>query len=163
MVLEFEVVDIENPETYEIIIGQGNFTVKTIDDLHVTLASAVPNLAFGVAMNESKPQLVRMSGTNEELTKLASETAKKIAAGHIFVIYIKGAYPINVLPAIKSLPCVCMIYVATSNPLQVIVAKTQLGRSIIGCVDGLYATRIETEKEKEDRKKVLVQLGFTPG
>lgn len=160
--VETEVIDVPNQNESEIIIGLGNFTVKTIDDFYTLLYSSSAGIKFGTAMNEAKPKLTRATGNDETLKKLASETALKIGAGHVFVIYIKGAYPINVLPNIKRHPCVCAIYAATSNPLQILVAKTNLGRAVIGAVDGTPAEAIENDTQKEERRALVKKLGFLP-
>lgn len=155
-----EIINVDNPNEYEIIIGQGNFSIFAVDDLYRTLFAAVPKMDFAVAMNEAKPQLTRVNGNNEELKKLAAETCLKIGAGHVFVVYMKGAYPIHVLKALKSHPCVAGIYVATSNPLQVIIKETELGRSVVGVVDGKKATKIETDEQKKERRGMLEKFGF---
>lgn len=160
--MDIESIDIQNPNESEIVIGLGNFTVKTIDDLYTLLYSSSAGIKFGVAMNEAKPKLTRVAGNDEGLKKLASETALKIGAGHVFVVYIKGAYPINVLPNLKHSPCVCSIYAATSNQLQILVAKTNLGRSVIGAVDGTPAEAVENEAQREERRALVKKLGFLP-
>lgn len=160
--MEIETIDIPNPLEAEIIIGLGNFTVKTIDDLYTLLYSSSAGIRFGAAMNEAKPKLTRAVGNDEGLKKLASEAALKIGAGHVFVVYIKGAYPLHVLNGLKHHPCVCTIYAATSNPLQILVVKTNLGRAVIGAVDGTPAIAIESEEQKEERRALVKKLGFLP-
>ncbi len=155
-----EVIDIENPEEYEIIIGQGNFSIFAVDDLYKAVLISVPKLDFALAMNEAKPQLTRVNGNNDKLKKLAAEACLKIGAGHVFVVYMKGAYPIHVLKSLKNHPCVAGIYAATSNPLQVIVKETGLGRSVVGVVDGKKATKIETDEQKKERREMLEKFGF---
>jgi len=157
---KIKTIKIKNPETNEIIIGQGNFTVKTIEDFPAVLQNAFPKIEFGVAMNEAKPKLVRMNGNNEKLKERAAKTALEIGAGHIFVIFFKNAFPIHVLNAVKAMPTVASIYCATSNELEIITAETALGKSIIGVVDGTATKRIENEKEKEERIELLKKLGF---
>lgn len=157
-----EVVPIETAEGLEVIIGQGNFTVKTIDDFHSLLYSSAPGIKFGAAMNEAKPKLARVVGNEPTLKELAAKTALAIGAGHIFVIYLKGAYPIHVLNSVKEHPCVCNIYVATSNPLQVLVATTELGRAVVGVVDGSAAKSIETDSQKEERRAMVKKFGYVP-
>jgi len=158
--VKFSVLEIENPETNEIIIGQGNFTVKTIEDFYDVIISSSPGIEFGVAMNEAKPKLVRVNGNNEELKDRASKTCLQLGAGHAFVIYFRKAFPLHVLNAIKAMPTVASIYCATSNPLQLITAETALGKSIIGVIDGTTAQTIETPKEKKERIELLEKLGF---
>lgn len=147
-------------EEYEIIIGQGNFSIFAVDDLYKAVLISVPKLDFALAMNEAKPQLTRVNGNNDKLKKLAAEACLKIGAGHVFVVYMKGAYPIHVLKSLKNHPCVAGIYAATSNPLQVIVKETGLGRSVVGVVDGKKATKIETDEQKKERREMLEKFGF---
>ena len=108
----------------------------------------------------SGPCLVRSSGNDEELRRCAEEEALKIGAGHTFVILLRNAYPINILPHLKQVPEVCNIYAATANPLQVLVAETEQGRGIIGVVDGFLTRGIETEKDVSDRKQFLRKIGY---
>ncbi len=157
--MELKIVDIGEPGC-EVIIGQGNFTIKTIEDLYDAVYSAAPGVKFGAAMNEAKPKVVRVTGNDEEMKKKAAEIALKIGAGHVFVVCMKNAFPIHVLNRIKELPTVCTIYAATSNPLQVIVAETDLGRAVIGVVDGTTADHIESAEEKRQRKELVRRFGY---
>jgi len=151
---------IENKEVNEIIIGQGNFTVKTIEDLYEAVNSAYAGVEFGIGMNEAKPKLTRKKGNSIELEKKASELALKIGAGHVFVIVFHKAFPIHVLNAVKSVPTVANIFCATSNPLELIIAETELGRAVLGAVDGTSAEKIETVEEEKERLQLLKKLGF---
>jgi len=158
--VRMEVVEIEKPEGVEVIIGQGNFSIFTVDDLAKTLLTAVPGIKFGIAMNEAKPQLTRYTGNDSELEQLAAKNAVKIGAGHVFVILMKNAFPINVLNAVKNHPAVAMVYGASENPFQVIVGETDLGRSVLGVVDGKAANRIETDEQKEERRELVEKIGY---
>jgi adenosine/AMP kinase len=132
-----------------------------VEDLHEALVTAVPNIAFGLAFCEaSGPCLVRWSGTDHELTDLARNNAQAIGAGHSFVILLRNCFPINVLPALRQVPEVCGIYCATANPVEVIIAETQLGRGILGVVDGSRPKGIEQESDIADRKAMLRQFGY---
>ncbi len=125
------------------------------------IVGSVPGAYFGLAFCEaSGPCLVRSSGNDEELRRCAEEDALKIGAGHTFVILLRNAYPINILPHLKQVPEVCNIYAATANPLQVLVAETEQGRGIIGVVDGFLTRGIETEKDVSDRKQFLRKIGY---
>ncbi len=153
--MEIEVVQVHIPEGANIILGHSHF-IKTVEDLYEVLVTTNPNLRFGIAFNEaSGPCLIRYEGNDEELTQVAIENAQKIGAGHLFVIVIKNGYPINVLNQIKNVQEVCRIFAATANPLQVLVAKTEQGRGVIGVVDGFAVKGIEEEKDKEWRKNFL--------
>ena len=158
--MEMNVIDIKKDDGVEFIVGQGNFSIYTVDDLAKTLLTCVSGIKIGVAMNEAKPKLTRVAGNDEHLKELAANAALKIGAGHIFVIMMRGAFPINVLNNIKGHPSVCAVYGASENPFQVIVAKTNLGTSVIGVVDGTSAEKIEDKYEKKERRDLLEKIGY---
>jgi adenosine/AMP kinase len=148
------------PEGCNIILGQSHF-IKTVEDLHEALVNAVPGIKFGIGFCESSgPCLVRVGGNDEQLRKVASQAALAIGAGHSFVIYLRNAYPINVLDKVKNVPEVCSIYAATANPIEVIVAKTGLGRGILGVVDGSPPRGIEGPQDEQQRKELLRKIGY---
>ena len=161
--LEFKTVKIEVPKDCNVILGMAHF-IKTIEDLYEALINAVPNIKFGIGFCESSgPCLVRHEGNDEELRRLAAEKAFEIACGHSFIIFLKNAYPINVLDKIKKVPEVCTIYAATSNSLEVIIAETNQGRGIVGVIDGLKSKGIETEEDIRARKEFLRKIGYKLG
>jgi len=161
--LEFKTVKVEVPEDCNVILGMAHF-IKTIEDLYEALVNAVPNIKFGIGFCESSgPCLVRHEGNDEKLRRLAAEKAFEIACGHSFIIFLKNAYPINVLDKIKKVPEVCTIYAATSNPLEVIIAETKQGRGIMGVIDGLKSKGIETEEDTKARKEFLRKIGYKLG
>jgi hypothetical protein len=158
--MELEVIKIENPNNYNFILGQSHF-IKTVEDIYETMVGSVPNIRFGLAFCESSgPRLVRFAGNDLELIELAKINAFKIGAGHSFIIFIKDAFPINVLRAIKDVQEVCNIYCATANTVEVIVAKTEQGKGILGVIDGASPLGIETEKDVEERKAFLRKFGY---
>jgi adenosine/AMP kinase len=158
--LETKVVRIDVPEGVNIVLGQSHF-IKTVEDLHEAIVCTVPHAKFGIAFNESSgPCLVRVSGNEQELTKLAGKAALELGAGHSFIVFLKDAYPINVLDKIKAIPEVCSIYAATANPIQVVVAETDQGRGILGVIDGLKPKDIEGPKDVENRKSFLRKIGY---
>ena len=158
--VETRVIRIDVPEGANVILGQSHF-IKTVEDLHEAIVGAVPSAKFGIAFNESSgPCLVRVSGNEQELTALAGKAALKLGAGHSFVVFLKDAYPINILDKIKAVPEVCSIYAATANPLQVIVAETGQGRGILGVIDGSKPKDVEGPKDVEDRKSLLRKIGY---
>jgi len=79
------------------------------------------------------------------------------------LIFIKNAYPVNVLDKIKKVPEVCTVYAATANPLEVLIAETSQGRGIVGVVDGLKSKGIETDKEVVERRQFLRKIGYKLG
>jgi hypothetical protein len=158
--LEFRTVKVDVPENCNVILGMAHF-IKTVEDLYEALINAVPNIKFGIGFCESSgPCLVRHEGNDEELRQLAAKKAFEISCGHSFIIYLKNAYPINVLDKIKKVPEMCTIHAATANPLEVIVAETQQGRGIVGVVDGFASEGIETQEDIKKRKEFLRKIGY---
>ena len=158
--MELKTVRMEFPEDANIIIGQTHF-IKTAEDLYEVMVSAVPGAKFGLAFNEaSGPCLVRAEGNDSELKALAIKNVKAIGAGHVFVIILKDAFPINVLNAIKNCPEVCSIFCATANPIEVIITQTELGRGVLGVIDGSSPKGVETDKDIQERKEFLRMIGY---
>jgi hypothetical protein len=157
---EYKTVRIEAREGCNVILGMAHF-IKTVEDLYEALVNAVPNIKFGIGFCESSgPCLVRHEGTDEELRQLAAKTALEVGCGHSFIIFLKNAYPINVLDKVKQVPEVCTVYAATANPLEIIIAETPQGKGIIGVVDGLKSKGIETERDIKERKEFLRKTGY---
>ena len=155
-----KIVDVKVPDGCNAILGQSHF-IKTVEDLHEAMVNSVPNAKFGIAFCESSgPCLVRSEGNDTELKQLASKTALELSAGHTFIIFMKDAYPINVLDKVKSVPEVCNIYLASANPCQVILAETNQGRGVLGVIDGFTSKGVETEKDMRDRKDFLRKIGY---
>ena len=158
--MEFKTVKIEPPKDCNIILGQSHF-IKTAEDLSEALVNSVPGIQFGLGFCESSgPCLVRHEGNDDELRRLASEKALEIGCGHCFVIYLKDAYPLNVLDKIKMVPEVCSIYAASANPLEIVIAETEQGRGIMGVIDGSKSKGIETDKDIADRRAFLRKIGY---
>jgi adenosine/AMP kinase len=158
--MEFEAVPLAIPTGANVIVGQSHF-IKTIVDLHETLAGSSPSLRFGAAFCEaSGPRLVRRSGNDPELVDAAVAAALAIGAGHCFVVYLRDGYPVNVLNQLKSVPEVCRIVCATANPLDVLVAVTDRGRGIMGVVDGEPPLGVETDDDVEARLELLRAIGY---
>lgn len=153
-------VRIEKPESVNLILGQAHF-IKTVEDLHEALVGAVPGIQFGLAFCEaSEPALVRASGTDTALIELAKTHALRLGAGHVFVVFLGNAFPINVLNAVKNVPEVCQIFCATGNPVEVILAETEQGRGVIGVIDGIRPKGIETEADVQARQALLRRFGY---
>ena len=154
-------VKIKNPEQkYQVIIGQANFSIFTTDNLFMTMLTTVPGIKCAVAMNEAVPKLTRVTANDATLEKLASENALAIAASHAFVIMMENAFPINVIPHIKNHPAVCNIFVASANDIEVVITETELGRAIIGVVDGSSVNKIETTEQKKERRELTEKIGY---
>ena len=158
--MDLSLVAIDKPEDLNLILGQSHF-IKTVEDLHEALAQAGGRLRFGIAFCESSgPRLVRRSGNDPELVRLAVANALAIGAGHSFIVFLADGFPVSVLNAVKSVPEVCRIFCATANPVQVVVAETEQGRAILGVVDGRAPLGVETEGDVADRKALLRTLGY---
>lgn len=158
--MEIMIEKIKVPENYNIILGQSHF-IKTIEDLYEALVNSVPNIKFGLAFNEaSGPCLVRKDGTDSELIEIAVENIKRIGAGHAFIIVMSNVFPISVLPAIKDCREVVNIFCATANPVEVLIAKTEQGKGIIGVIDGFTPKGIELDSDIGQRKKFLMDIGY---
>lgn len=154
-------VEIEKPDEMNFILGQSHF-IKTVEDIHEIMVNTVPGIKFGMAFCEASGKcLVRSSGTDPELVKLAQKNALAIGAGHSFILFLgEGYYPINVLNAIKMVPEVCRIYCATANTTQVLVAESEQGRGILGVIDGSAPLGVEDEAEVSWRKGFLRMIGY---
>ncbi len=159
--MELISVKIEKPEDTNFILGQSHF-IKTVEDVHETLVNTVPGIKFGLAFCEASGKcLVRWSGTDEAMTDLARRNAQAIGAGHSFIIFLgDGFYPLNVLNAIKAVPEVCRIFCATANMVEVVVVQTELGRGILGVVDGSSPLGIEVDEDIAWRKGFLRMIGY---
>jgi adenosine/AMP kinase len=161
--LEFVTVKIEPLKDCNTILGMAHF-IKTAEDLYEALVNSVPNIKFGLGFCESSgPCLVRHEGNDQELKKLAAEKAFEIGCGHSFIIYIKNAYPLNILDKIKKVPEVCTIYAATANQLEVIIAETSQGRGIVGVVDGAKSEGLETDADVAERRAFVRKIGYKLG
>jgi adenosine/AMP kinase len=158
--VSIEAVTIDKPQDMNVIIGQAHF-IKTVEDVHESLAGASPHLRFGLGFCEaSAARLVRRSGNDPELTELAARNALAIGAGHAFLVLLRDGFPINVLNQIKAVPEVCGIYCATANDVDVLVAVSDRGRGIIGVIDGSPPAGIETDADAADRHHLLRAIGY---
>jgi len=159
--MELDIVRIEKPESMNIILGQSHF-IKTVEDLHEALVNTVPGIQFGLAFCEaSGPALVRSSGTDEGLVKLAEKNAFAISSGHSFIICLgDGYFPVNVLNTVKMVPEVCRIFCATANAIDVVIAENDQGRGILGVIDGVKSQGIESEDDVAQRKGFLRAIGY---
>jgi adenosine/AMP kinase len=159
--MELQIVPIAKPEDMNFILGQSHF-IKTVEDIHETMVTAIPGAKFGLAFCEaSGPALVRATGTDPDLVELAKRNALALSAGHAFILFLgEGLYPVNVLNRIKMVPEVCRVFCATANPVQVIVAETDQGRGILGVVDGVTTKGLESDADAQQRKDFLRMIGY---
>lgn len=156
-------VQIERPDKFDlnIVIGMSHF-IKTVEDIYEAIANVNPRIKFGLAFCEaSGPRLIRTTGTDKNLIKLAVKNAEKIGAGHSFVLMLDETFPVNIMHSLRTVPEIVSIFCATSNPLQVIVGESEQGRGILGVIDGGTPLGVETKKDVDDRKKLLREgLGY---
>ena len=161
MSVQLSIVPIEKPEAINFILGQSHF-IKTVEDIHEALVTAVPNIKFGLAFCEaSGDRLVRWTGTDQALIDLAIRNAQALAAGHAFILFLgEGFFPINVLNVVQNVPEVVRTFCATANPTQVIVAETGQGRGILGVIDGEPVVGVEDDEGITWRKGLLRRFGY---
>jgi uncharacterized protein len=158
--MELQTVKIEKPGDLNFILGQSHF-IKTVEDLYEVIVQTVPGMKFGIGFCESSgPALVRYAGNDPKLIELAQKNALALAAGHAFIIFMEGGFPLNILNAVKNVPEVCRVFCATANPVEVIVAQTEQGRGILGVIDGVKTKGIETEADIKVRKEFLRKIGY---
>ena len=158
--MRLDEVRIEPAADSQIIIGQAHF-IKTVEDIYETLATSMPGLKFGVAFCEaSGKSLVRCDGSDKELTRLATEYASRIAAGHSFVVVLAGAFPINVMNRLKTVEEVDQIFCATANPVTVVVADGGKGRGVLGVIDGESPKGVEGDADRSERREFLMKIGY---
>lgn len=159
--MELKAIEIAKPSAdLNVIVGQAHF-IKTVEDLYEAIVQAVPGVKFGVAFCEaSGPCLVRHTGTDEGLEAAAVAAASAIAAGHVFVVMLGNAFPLNVLNQIKAVTEVCTVFCATANPLTVVVGEHRGGRGVMGVIDGSTPTGVEAEGERAERHALLRRFGY---
>lgn len=163
ILFQLKLVQIENPEELNFILGQSHF-IKTVEDIHEAVVTGIPGAKFGLAFCEaSGAALVRSSGTDAELQALAERNALALGAGHSFILFLRDAFPINVMNAIKLVPEVASIYCATANPVQVILAESAQGRGILGVIDGMHTQGIEDVDGVAWRTGFLRKIGYKIG
>src|SRR5512142_942785 len=158
--VQLDSVRMEFPSEANIIVGQSHF-IKTVEDLYEAVVGAVPQAKFGLAFNESSgPCLTRCDGNDEELRTIAARNAQALGAGHVFVLIVREAYPINLLNAIRNIPEVCSIFCATANPVEVILATSAQGRGVMGVIDGSAPKGVEGPADVAARKEFLRKIGY---
>lgn len=158
--MNLQLVPVDKPDAMNVIIGQAHF-IKTVEDLHETLVGVSPHLRFGLAFCEaSGERLVRRSGNDDTLTELAARNALVLGAGHSFIVFLTEGYPVNVLNQIKQVPEVCHVLCATANRVEVVIAETELGRGIVGVIDGEPPKGVESDADITERKQLLRKVGY---
>ena len=158
--MDIKTYKIDKPTDMNFILGQSHF-IKTVEDVHEAIVNINAGIKFGIAFCEaSQKALVRYSGNDEECIKLALKNARNIACGHSFILFLSNAFPLNILNTIKNVPEVVQIFCATANETEVIIAETDLGRGILGVVDGVNTGKVESEQDIAERKEFLRKIGY---
>ncbi|MCB5233767.1 MAG: adenosine-specific kinase [Candidatus Cloacimonetes bacterium] len=158
--MELKLVALNFPEDCNIILGQSHF-IKTVEDVYEAMVNSVPGVEFGLAFCEaSGPCLIRKDGTDTKLIEIAVDNMRKLGAGHVFMIVMRNAFPLNVLPAVKDCREVVNIFCATANPVEVIVAQSEQGRGVLGVIDGSSPKGVELDTDISHRKKFLLDIGY---
>jgi hypothetical protein len=158
--MELEAIAMEVPPDSNIVIGQSHF-IKTVEDLYEAVVNSVPQAKFGLAFNESSgPCLTRADGNDEDLRQAAIRNVQALGAGHVFVLIVRDAYPVNLLHAIRRTPEVVNLFCATANPVQAIVARHEQGRGVMGVIDGSSPKGVETPGDVQARHEFLRKIGY---
>jgi hypothetical protein len=158
--MELKSVLLEVPENSNVIFGQSHF-IKTVEDLYEAIVNTVPQARFGLAFCEASGAcLIRAEGNNDELKQAAIRNAQAVAAGHTFVICLRDAFPINLLSRIKDVPEVVGLFCATANPVEVIIIESELGRGVLGVIDGTSPQGVEGPEDIKWRQKLLRKFGY---
>ena len=161
--MDLKTVAIEKPAEMNFILGQSHF-IKTVEDIYEAIVTTNPAMKFGVAFCEaSGPALVRHAGNDQKLIGIAIKNGMNIACGHCFIIFMEGGFPVNILNTLKQVPEVCTIFCATANPVEVIIAETAAGRGILGVIDGMKPSGIESEQDIRVRTEFLRKIGYKLG
>lgn len=155
-----ELVPIETPDSANLILGHAHF-IKTAEDLYETVVNSVPNISFGIAFSEaSGPRLVRSEGNDEGLTRAAERELVRLGCGHTFLIFLKNAYPINLLRDVRACVEVATIYCATANPVVAVVYRSGEAGAILGVMDGEGPLGIEDEAQARARREFVRKIGY---
>ena len=158
--LDLLAVTMEIPSEANIVIGQSHF-IKTVEDIYEAVVTTAPQAKFGLAFNESSGAcLVRAEGNDQALREAAIRNAQALAAGHVFVLLVQNAYPINLLNALRNVPEVCSIFCATANPVQVVLARSEQGQGVLGVIDGSSPKGVESEEDVAWRHELLRKIGY---
>jgi adenosine/AMP kinase len=158
--MELQNVRMQIPEGANLILGHSHF-IKTAEDLYEVVVNTVPGAKFAIAFNEaSGPCLIRVEANDDELRRAAISNAQSIGAGHVFVLLVRQAYPINLLGRVRDCFEVCSIYCATANPVEVIVTQTEQGRGVLGVVDGSSPKGVEDPEHRKHRHEFVRKIGY---
>jgi adenosine/AMP kinase len=158
--MEIKKTGIKIPDGINMICGHAHF-IKTAEDLYEALINSSAQITFGIAFCEaSSARLVRSEGNDNDLIEMAKKYALEVGAGHFFIIFMKNAFPINVLGSIRACPEVVNIFCATANPIEILIVEDDQGRGVIGVIDGYAPKGTEDEKARKERYDFLRKIGY---
>src|SRR5271154_5176709 len=158
--MDLHAIRLEVPSDGNIMVGHSHF-IKTVEDIYEAIVNTVPQMKFGIAFNEASGAcLTRVDGNDDELKTIATRNASAIAAGHLFVVALRGGFPINIKNRILETPEVCSIFCATANPVEVIVAQTEQGRGVLGVIDGSSPKGVEEPEHRKHRHEFVRKIGY---
>lgn len=158
--MELKLIPLSIPDGANLILGQSHF-IKTVEDIYEAVVNTNASIRFGVAFNEaSGPCLIRHDGNDEEMRSAAIAATQAIGAGHIFALYLREGFPINLTGRLKDVPEVVSLFCATANPVQVVVAESEQGRGVLGVIDGFSPKGVETDADIEWRRDFLRKIGY---
>jgi adenosine/AMP kinase len=158
--MDLHAVRLDIPTDGNIIVGHSHF-IKTVEDIYEAIVNTVPQMKFGIAFNEASGAcLTRVDGNDDDLRAIATRNATAVGAGHLFVVALRGGFPINIKNRILETPEVCTIFCATANPVEVIVAQTEQGRGVLGVIDGSSPKGVEAASDVDWRHGFLRKIGY---
>jgi uncharacterized protein len=158
--MDVTAVALEIPAESNLVFGQSHF-IKTVEDIAEIVVTSVPGAKFGLAFCEaSGPCLIRTDGNDPELLAAATANARRVGAGHTFHLLLRGAFPINLLNAVKQCPEVCRVFCATANPVEALVVRTAQGAGVVGVVDGSPPSGVEDDAARAARRDFLRRIGY---
>ncbi len=155
-----ELVRLVTPSEANLILGHAHF-IKTAEDLYETVVNAVPQAAFGVAFSEaSGPRLIRSEGNDAELTRAAEAELAKIGCGHTFLLFLRNAFPINLLRDVRACVEVAAVHCATANPVTVVVVRDGDAGAVVGVMDGAGPLGVEDDVQAKARRAFIRKIGY---
>ncbi len=104
--------------------------------------------------------MIRVEGNDDELRRAAIDNAQAIGAGHVFVLLVRGLYPVHLLDRVRACLEVCTVFCATANAVEIVVAESERGRGVVGVIDGERPRGVESAADAQARRQLLRELGY---
>jgi len=111
-----------------------------------------------LAFNEASVLPDPTEGNDDELRNAAIANARLWARARVRLI-LRNAYSHKPADVVQNIPEVCAIFCATANPVEVIVARTEQGRGVMGV---MTAVRRGDRRSGGDQRaeRVLRKIGY---